>query len=426
MTAEFEQIVRIYQHQITEEADDVCVSAFVEVKSARIEFPKKLWFRFPSRYRANVSTDMNAFATALLPLSMYLGEDLLVDGALSPHLLQGLNEYQRIQCGWKPSPFQPVKIHCERLEESKKDRVPSAVGSSFSGGVDSFQTLWRHLPENEPIPQYRITHCLMINGFDADTDVENAGHFLGIQRSMASALERSGVDLIVCRSNYMSFSDPNLLKLTFGAMVTAPALALGGLFSCFFIPSSYRFDEFFRDGSHLVMDHLVSTESMQTIHDSSHLDRPQRTAAIAEWDATHRALRVCFNATGVEQESNTIRNCGRCEKCVRTMKTLEILGSLERFSTFPGRAGHAAVWACYYGDKGARIHGREVMKLAWQHRKWGIWMDYCLAMVLSMIIKWPREGLQRMHLYLEDTSEVYATNMRRLFPRLRRRAYWIR
>ena len=220
--------MRVFQHQINEEADEVCVSARVEVNSARTVFPEKLWFRFPARYRAYVSTDMNTFTTALLPLGMYLGEDLHLEGALSPQLFQGLNEYQRIQGGWKPSPFKPVKIHCERLQASEADVAPGAVACSFSGGVDSFHTLWRHLPENEPIPQYRITHCLMINGFDADTDIGNSGHFLNIQRSMAPAIERHGVDLIVCRSNYMSFSDPNILKLTFAAMVTAPALALGG------------------------------------------------------------------------------------------------------------------------------------------------------------------------------------------------------
>ena len=418
--------MRVFQNKIETEGDEICVSAHVEVDSARTVFPEKMWFRFPRRFQAHANMDMNSFATALLPLCMHLNEDLHVDGALSPQLLQGLNEYQGIQCGWRPSPFKRVNIQCQHLIVSESDAEPRAVGCSFSGGVDSFHSLWSHLPKNERIPQYRITHCLMINGFDADSDIEGNGHFSSIQSCIAPAIERNGVDLIVCRSNYMLFSDPNLLKLTFGAMVTAPALALGRLFSCFFIPASYRFQEFFRDGSHLMMDHLISTESMRTIHDGAHLDRPQRTAAIADWDAAHHTLRVCFNTTGIKRESNSIKNCGRCEKCVRTMKTLEILGRLEKFHTFPGRIGRTAVWACYFGDRGARIHGREVMRLAWQRRKWGIWIDYGLAMVVSLITKWPREVMQRAHLYLEEKHEWYARTVRRLFPRLRRRAYWIR
>lgn len=398
----------------------------VEVSQARTEFPEKLWFRFPRQFSPMISHDMNAFATALLPLAMYLGEDLHVEGTLSPRLLQGLNEYQRIQCAWLPSPFKSVTIHYKQLQTRKVSSEENAVACSFSGGVDSFHTLRSHLADNESIPDFRITHCLMINGFDADTDVQNSGHFPKIQRSIGAAIEPYGLELVVCRSNYMAFSDPNILKLTFAAMLTAPPLALGGLFSCFFIPSSYHFDEFFRDGSHLMMDHLASTESMQTIHDSAHIDRPQRTAAIADWDAAHRALRVCFNAISFNDNSSTILNCCRCEKCIRTMKTLEILGRLEDFETFPRRAGHLAVWSCYYGDKGARIHGMEVMKLAWQHRKWSICLDYGIAMVLSMITKWPRVCLQKVHLYLEENSETYASHIRRVFPRLRRRAYWIR
>ena len=418
--------MRIFQLEISEEAGEACAAVRVEVSRARTEFPEKLWFRFPRHYLSQISQDMNAFATALLPLAMYLGEDLHVEGALSPRLLQGLNEYQLIQSGWLPNPFRPITIHCEQLQASKATSEQDAVACSFSGGVDSFHTLRRHLAENEPIPGFRITHCLMINGFDADTDMDNSGSFSKIRQSIGSAIEGRGLELIVCRSNYMSFSDPNILKLTFAAMLAAPALALGGLFSYFFIPTSYRFDKFFRDGSHLMMDHLISTESMQTIHDSAHLDRPQRTAAIADWDAAHRALRVCFNATSFNDDSNTIINCCRCEKCIRTMKTLEILGRLGDFETFPRRAGHAAVWSCYYGDKGARIHGMEVMKLAWQHQKWSICLDYGIAMVLSMITKWPRAGLQKMHIFLEERSEAYASNIRRLFPSLRRRAYWIR
>ena len=235
-----------------------------------------------------------------------------------------------------------------------------------------------------------------------------------------------GIQLVVCRTNYMSFSDPNILKQSFGAMLTAPAMVLGDLISCFFVPASYRFDEFFRDGSHLVMDHLLSTESMETVHDSSHLIRPEKTAVVSTWNATHSTLRVCFNTTGYSQDRRSIVNCGRCEKCIRTMKTLEILGTLERYGTFTRKPGHLDVWLCNYGDKGARLHAREIMKQAWKARRLDIWFDYCIAIGLSFLHKIPRGLLQRLHLALEERSESYAVNIRRLMPRLRKRAFWIR
>jgi hypothetical protein len=418
--------MRVFKPEIVQDGDEVCVSARVSVDSARTKLPGELWFRFPVNCQVHLSSDLNGFAVALLPLAMTLAEDLILEGAISPRLLWGMMEYQRIQCAWKPTNFRPVGIRPDRLQEARPGPSGSGVGCSFSAGVDSFHTLWNHLPQNEPLQQYRITTCLMINGFDADSDLENRGHFSTIQRTVEPVVRSLGIDLVVCRTNYMRFSDPGILKQSFGAMVTVPALVLGQLFSRFYVPSSYRFDEFFRDGSHPILDHLIGTESMETVHDSSYLNRPAKTEVIAGWDATHSTLRVCANATGYREDIGSIQNCGRCEKCVRTMKTLEILQRRDDFTTFARKAGHAGVWKCYFGHKGARIHALEVMSAAWKARKFGIWADYLIAIVISFVIKGPRELIQLVHLFLEERSVFYATQVRRLFPRLRRRAHWIR
>lgn len=418
--------MRVFKPKVFVDGDEVCVSARVEVNSAKTELPDELWFRFPISCTDYVSDHLNGFAAALLPLAMTLGENLHMEGVLSPHLLKGMKEYQRIQCAWKPTSFKPVSIGQDQLQAAEVGPLGPGVGCSFSAGVDSFNTLWRHLPENEPIQQYRISHCLMINGFDADSDIENEGHFSRIQKPIERMMVSHNLELIVCRTNYMSFSDPNILKLSFGAMVVAPALVLGRLFSCFFVPSSYRFDEFFRDGSHLLLDHLISTESMETIHDSSHLNRPEKTAIVSNWSATHSTLRVCFNKTGYREDTGSLMNCSRCEKCIRTMKTLEILGRLDRYATFSRIPSHLDVWMCYFGSKGARIHAREVMSQAWKAGKLDVWIDYCIAIAVSFVTKGPRELIQRVHLFLEERSEFYAVHVRRLLPGLRRRARWIR
>jgi len=418
--------LKVFKPKITEDGGEVCVSARVEVNSARTELPNELWFRFPIDYKDHVTDHLNGFVVALFPLAMTLGEDLYMEGALSPRLLRGMEEYQRIQCAWKPTFFKPVSIYPDQLQAAEVDSVEPGVGCSFSGGVDSFLTLSRHLPQNEPIPEYRITHCLIINGFDADSDIKNEGHFSRIQESIDPVMLSHGLELIVCRTNYASFSDPNILKQSFAAMVTAPALVLERLFSCFFLPASYRFDEFFRDGSNLLFDHLIGTESMETIHESSHLKRPEKTAIVSNWSASYSALRVCFNSLEYQEDTGSVMNCSRCEKCVRTMKTLEILGKLDKYTTFSRKPGHFDVWKCYYGDRGRLIHGREIMSQAWKAGRLDIWIDYCIAIGLSMVIKIPRSILRGIHLSLEERSEFYAVQIRRMFPRLRKRAYWIK
>jgi hypothetical protein len=413
--------MKIFRPKITQEGAEVRVSARVEVNTSKTELSQELWFIFPSSCRDNVTDHLNGFVVALLPLAMTLEEDMQMEGVLSPRLLRGLEEYQSIQCAWKPTSFKPIKIESDLLQPTERDRSEPVVGCSFSGGVDSSFTLWRHLPENERDHAWRISHCLMINGFDSDSDINNSGHFNRIQQALEPMMDHLGLQLIVCRTNYMSFSDPYILKQSFGAMVTSPALILGRLFSSLFIPASYRFDEFFRDGSHLLFDHLLRTETMEIIHDASHLTRPEKTAIISKWSDTYTTLRVCFNKTSYREETNSIENCCKCEKCIRTMKSLEMYGGLEKYKTFPRRPSHLDVWMCYYGYKGVRIHAKEIISQALKVGRADIVIDYCIAIVKSMIIKIPRELIGRLHLTVVEWSEAHATPISRLLPRLRRR-----
>jgi len=413
--------VKVFAPEITEKDGDICVSARVEASSCPIALPDTLWFSFPARFCSHVSGDVNGFAATLLPLAMILGEDMYLDGALSPRLLRGMEEYQRIQCAWNPSPFRPVGIEPETLQPTIADPGGGAVGSSFSAGVDSAYTLWRHLPENETNPSYRISHCLMINGFDDDLDLDDSGRFANIEHAVQPMMDRIGTQLIVCKTNYMSFSDNRILKQSFAAMVTAPALVLGGRFSTFYIPASYRFDDFYRDGSHLLLDHLIATETMETIHEGSHVKRTEKTEVISTWGETYTTLRVCGSKTGYDKETNSIQNCCQCEKCIRTMKTLELYGELEQYKSFPRQLSHLDVWMCRYEYKGCRIFAYEIITEAFKARRFGIAIDYCIALFITAITVVPIAILRQIHLFIENRSSTYEKMLRRIYPGLRRK-----
>ncbi len=226
--------------------------------------------------------------------------------------------------------------------------------------------------------------------------------------------------------NTNAYSDPRILKQSFAAMVTSPALVLGGLFSTFFVPSSYRFDDFFRDGSHLMLDHLLATETMETIHESSHLKRTDKTRAISQWSETYSTLRVCFNKTEYNEETNSVQNCCRCEKCIRTMKTLELYGCLEKYKVFPRKPTHLDVWLCHYGYKGARIFVKEIISEAFKVRRFDILIDYCIAIIITFIFLVPRFFLRQIHLFVENHSDTYARFVRRIFPSLAQKPRWIK
>lgn len=413
--------MKIFKPEVTENGDNICISARVETNSCPVTLPEKLWFSFPRKFCEHVIGDLNGFAPALLPLAMTLGEDMHLEGTLSPRLLSGMEEYQRLQCAWSPSPFSPVKIKAQTLQPSTPIASGGGVGSSYSAGVDSAYTLWRHLADNEKNPSYRISHCLIINGFDGDSDLDRSGGFSNIEKAVYPMMDRHGIEFVVCTTNYMEFSDPFILKQTFAAMVTSPALVLGGLFSAFYVPSSFRFDDFIRDGSHPMLDHLIATESMETIHDSSHLKRTDKTRAISTWSETYTTLRVCFGETGYDERTNSILNCGLCEKCIRTMKTLELYDALDKYKTFAARPGRFAVWRCHYGYPGSRIFAREIISEAYKLRRYDIFIDFCMALLITTVIKYPRALLRQIHLFIEDRSETYEKVVRRVYPRLGRK-----
>ena len=112
-------------------------------------------------------------------------------------------------------------------------------------------------------------------------------------------------------------------------MVAASALVLGRLFSSFYIASSYKFThlKLHPDGSHLMLDHLLHTETMEIVHDAGHLARTAKAVAIAQFPATYTTLCVCFKPVTFNPETGILENCCKCEKCARTMIALDLLGS---------------------------------------------------------------------------------------------------
>jgi hypothetical protein len=315
----------------------VRIEAAIKLQDCGTARPTTLFFEVPGAYHRYVTSRADPFAVALLPLAMHLGEDLQIEGELSSRLAAGMREYQRVQAAWKPRLFKEVEVSCGRLVERRREACEGAVGAAFSGGVDSFYTLWTHLAANEPYPPFRLTHCLMINGFDFDTDLSDTGHFLGLQRLYEPMMARLGLELVVVRTNLRQFLGKDAYGQSFAAFLTAAALAFGRLFSRFFIPAGAKVTAMgmYPDGSHLMLDHLLATETIETIHDAAHVSRLEKVLLLANWPETYDRLRVCIQRTGVRREGSAVANCGRCEKCIRTMVTLEVAGALPRYECFP-------------------------------------------------------------------------------------------
>jgi hypothetical protein len=418
---------------LTASDEETTVTATVEVERRDRSYPPTLWFTFPSKVGRFVTERADGFVTSLLPLAMWNRESLTVHADISCRLARGVREYQQFQCGWKPKMFGEVAVRCDAQVQRDPRGTAGAVGSAFSGGVDSFHTLWAHLAANEPLAPYRITHCLMINGFDPDADLANAGSFARIQSLYERLAARLGIELIAVRTNLLQFLGAEIQKQAFAAFVTSPALVLGPLFSCYFVPSSYRFSELgpFPDGSHPMFDHLLATEALETIHDCGHLTRVEKTLDIAAWPETYDLLRVCVNTTGVQPGRAAIANCCTCEKCVRTMVTLELAGALARYRCFAHPLTRRSLRRMDYGYPGTRVFAEEIIAFATSRRRWRVARDLRHAIRLGVLFRNPVRALMLASLRQEQRVPWWGRFMQRIKRLVKRTGagggwlYWV-
>jgi hypothetical protein len=402
---------------------EVVVEAAVRVEKARGAVPETLWFAFPERFASWATTRGDGFLSALLPLAMYNGEPLTIDADVSTRLFRGLRDHQAMQSAWKDF-MHRIDVQCAELVERDPADQAGATITTFSGGVDSFHTLWSHLPQNEPLEPYRITHCMTINGFDGDSDhLNEPGHFGGIERLYADLMKRLGLELISVRTNLLQFIGNHVLKQAFPTFLAAPPLILGKLAARLYIPSSYQFLDLgsFSDGSHPALDHLISTESLETIHDSGDLTRVQKTVAISKWPETWDLLRVCFESTGLQPGKDVVANCCTCEKCVRTMTTLEAAGALTNYRSFPIPYSSRLSRRIYYGPLATRVFANEIIAYARSRGRHDIVRDLRTSIRRSLTFRAPIRELMLASYRLEQRRPLWAKIVRqpkRLVKRL--------
>jgi hypothetical protein len=404
----------IHQPVIKENANEISIAAEIEIQNQDRPYPRELWFKFPIGYKDYLTDRTDGFAASLLPLAMHLGEDLDIRGELSYRLAYGLREYQKIQSNWNSDFFKSVDIKYRALVTVDAGATQGAVGSAFSGGVDSFHTLWTHLPQNEPFAKYRITDCLLINGIDIDLDLDSTGSFEKIQKIYEPIMREHHINLWISRTNVMQFIYMELLMASVGAVVTASALVLGRLFSRFYIPSSAEFMELKMrpNGSNIVVDHLLGTETMETIHDNVHLTRLEKTAAIARWPVTYPSLRVCFNGTTVPEQAPVIKNCCRCEKCVRTMVDLDVHAKLSLYAAFTEPLTRGKIRGLKYVYKIMRIYAWDTMRYAFKTGRKNIAFDLGFVIFINALLWQPVHRLHIFSYHLETRSKHYARFMK--------------
>jgi hypothetical protein len=288
-----------------------------------------IWFDVPRAHADALSRTANPFLPVLLPWAMTRGEPLHLTEPVDALLLERAHALMAVWSGWYPERLRPIAITCPA--DQGDQRPPGETGLLFSGGVDSFHSLLRHLPEGTAICRRRIHALLTIWGFDIPLDAVEA--FQRLADRMQRLADDLGMAWIPIASNIRSslWQETNWGLLGQGPALAAVGHALAGALDHLLIPASIGFGSPRHWGTHPLVDPLLGSSRLSVDDDGALESRMEKLACIVRSPLALGELRVCWMG-------GDDRNCGRCEKCLRTLTALELLGARDRAVSFPPEA----------------------------------------------------------------------------------------
>jgi len=275
-----------------------------------------------------------------------------------------------------------VDVSYENVVTDHVESKATAVGTAFSGGVDSFFTLWTHLAQNQPIAEARITHGLFLHGYDLRLD--EAAPYQAIARKYSDLFNKYGLELILASTNAYQFAEFRVDWALFnGAPLIGAALLMSPLLQRFYIPSWTRYNEITPQGTSPLTDHLLSTDYLDIVHHGGSTSRFEKISILIHWPDTYDLLRVCSK----KQQSAELKNCSACHKCYRTMVSLSILNALPKYSTFDQKLslGDFFHWGIQtHMDIGmARDNRNKALKVG----KIGLGLEVELSILINIVVK---------------------------------------
>lgn len=302
------------------------------------------------------------FVMALLPGAMRGGHEIVCDDPMSERLRYQMREQLIPALCAAAGPYRPIRISAQTTREAYPNM--GAVGTGFSGGVDSLYTVMTHGPDSE----YPLTHLAVFNAgvFEGETYREN---FRRASQAAARFAAECGFRTIFVDTNFHEALPERFLDV-YSFRNLACALALQGLFSVYLLSSGHDAANFCMDLRNTASYDLLTVACAGTETMAVHLSgvpakRREKLAALADWEPSWRWLHPCvFGWAGV-------KNCGRCKKCVRDMTTLFALGVLDRygevFDTQEYRRHMAARMGFVLAERDNHLYGETLALLEERH-----------------------------------------------------------
>lgn len=283
---------------------------------------QRLWWEVPDAFADAVTPSADPWLVGLIFPIMQRDRPVHVEGCVSPSLIRNLEHFMTVWRAWTDGKYHAVELSADREAELPPIPEPGKTLVSFSCGVDSCFTAYRHMRGLAGRRSRRISAGVVQNGFDVWLDRANAGDvFDSIQRDATAML--SSLDL-ECISLTTNFHD---LRVTWGDALGSQLVSglslLSGRYDTALIANDMPYIALGMPWAHHPLTTpLLGSNGFSLIDDGGEAIRPDKISVIANWAEARERLRVCFgvNVPGKHE------NCCRCEKCIRTILSFRIAG----------------------------------------------------------------------------------------------------
>ena len=313
--------------------------------SAKVSFQgreEECFYSVPRQYSGMADTESsNCFLAGMIYPAMRYGEDIEIKGVVSARLLYNLNEYLVPLMTICDPRLKRIRISAVAVDDCGC-REAKAVGTGFSGGIDSFATICEHFVRPEP-EGFRLTHLFFFN-VGAHGIPKKPGDMEAIERQFRARYEKfkgypdeAGLPFVPVDSNVHKFHPWGHLEVATFATVSAVMFLQRGIRRYFLASSGHTYRQlwkFLGDGGrpdaiermNMMLLPWLSTESLDLVDDGNLYDRSQKTVLVANYPPAAKYLNVCYGHDTLDT------NCSVCSKCARTLLTLDILGKLDEFA----------------------------------------------------------------------------------------------
>ena len=312
--------------------------------SAPVSFQGKeatCFYSVPEQFADLADTaSSNCFLVGFLYPAMRYGEDVHVEGTVSARLLYNLNEYLIPFMAMCDSRLKAIKVTADATDD-EGSRSARAVGTGFSGGIDSFTTIYEHFERPTPVG-FKLTHLFFFN-VGAHGIPKDETERVAIERKFQARYEKLknfpaevGLPFVPVNSNIHLFHPWGHLEVATLATASAALFLQRGIRRYYLASAGHPYFHLWHylgmrrrpDDIAYLNPYLLpwlSTESLDFVDDGTFLDRSQKTVLIADYEPATRYLNVCGNHDTLDT------NCSICPKCCRTLLTLELIGKVDDF-----------------------------------------------------------------------------------------------